>query len=211
MQHHESGRDPPAAPAHLGRVPLGIAPQLPPVVIEGAIGVVQQGGPQPPHCAFQGDLLVDLALQVPPAIFPEEPQHPVVLPPGVANLVSEEEAPALDFVSIMRPAGEGAADLCGQLRRHPLIGVHRQHPLAAGVGGRPVLLGGGRQILVLQDARPALPRQVGRAIGAEGIHDDDLVGEAERLQAVADVAGLVVGGHDGGQPGHLDLLSSTSS
>src|SRR5689334_4879870 len=83
----------------------------------------------------------------------------------------------------------------GELGANPLVGVDFENPFAAaggdaGVAARPLAFPG-----ALDDPVGELAGDLRRAVVAAVEHDDDLVGEGEPGEAVAELGLLVAGDH----------------
>ncbi len=207
MRHHVQRPHPRPALPRLHCVPLRVPAQLPPVIVERTVGIMQQRRAQPAHRPLDGQLLMDLPLLIAPQLSAKQAQHPVILPSRMPDLVTQEEVAPLDLIPLERAgaadcAADCAADFLRQLLRHPFVRVDDQHPLLRRLCNRPVLLRSRRQVLVLQHPRSALARDLRRLVGAEGIHHQHLVGELQSGQTVGDPLRLVQGCHDSRQAGH---------
>jgi hypothetical protein len=92
-------------------------------------------------------------------------------------------------------------DFASQFSRHSLVGVYEQDPVCGDGLERRVALGGVIGKTALDEARPGTAGNLGGAVGAERVEDDDLVGPAQAGQAVGEVFFFVEGEDDGREQG----------
>ena len=122
--------------------------------------------------------------------------------PGIGALAEGRPTPADEMVADvivdrdevmgMARGGDGLADLGGERGRDALVGVDLENPAVtagcdAGVAPVALALPG-----ALDQAVGELRGDSPRAVGAAVEHDDDLVGEAQALQARSELRRLVM-------------------
>ncbi len=123
---------------------------------------------------------------------PRRRRHAVVGAPAVAHPASADVVGDRHLEVAVRRALDLLADLACQLGRDALVGVDLEQPVARrrlepGHAARPLDLPG-----ALEHARGEAPGDRRRPVGAAVEHDDDLVGEAQGLEAVGELRRLVV-------------------
>ena len=158
------------------------------------VGVVEERRAQVAHLALHLDPLVRLDAAAAPSRLAEEAQLRVWIPVAVADPAAHvpDLAREVEAVDARRhAAAQRGEDLLAQRRRDGLVRVDEQDPLAAREVARDRLLPDVAHPPVLEDAIGVLARDLPRAVGAEGVDDDDLVGPLHALEAAADVVLLV--------------------
>src|SRR5207247_3800854 len=93
-------------------------------------------------------------------------------------------------------------DLTRERGRNPFIGIDREHPFAARKGERVVLLRPKPLEDVNGDARTFFVRDLRSAVVTAAVDQETFVAEGERVEALGDVGGLVLGDDDRAQLRH---------
>src|SRR5581483_11398044 len=199
----EQGVAPVPAPAlllQLARGDRGEAIDALHVIVHAAVGQMMQRMAEPAHGAVDDNFFVRIGAAPGGALAPKQ-AHVVIGIPAAAP------PPAVEIINQARHRVAGVApavarkrvfDFALQLGAHPLVGVDQKHPAAARLG-----MGEGFLIAIarprpLDEFHRVLAAYLRRAIGAEGVHDHDLVAPAEAFQTGADAVFLVEADHDGG-------------
>src|SRR6266850_1666008 len=170
------------------------------VAVEVVVGLVEQLRAKRARIPTQLDLLVNEDGRVPSLGAVEEPEHLVPLPARRADRAAVEMILPADPVPIPPPGvGKNPLDLRAKRLGDALVRIQDQDPAVCQRLQRPVLLRGGILVLVLEHPVRDRAGDLERAVRASGIHDDQLLRPAERLQAAADRARLILRGHERAQ------------
>jgi YjbE family integral membrane protein len=173
----------------------------PQVVGDVAVRVVQQVAAQLARRPRGDQPLVDvIALPAAPAAA-HQPQLAVGVPAPVADPAAEVPG-APRHARAGDPLGGGGdpvAQLGRELGADPLVGVDAEHPVRGDLLLGEVLLGGVARPVADDHPGAPGPGDLDGAVGAAGVHDQHLVGERHRVEAVPDAVLLVAGDDADGQ------------
>lgn len=175
---------------HHPRVAFGLGQLL----LQGAVGEVQQVAGQVAHRAVHAGRLVDLAAAAPaaaPAV--EQAQHPVGIGVAMAQEPAEVVRQAREAVAggAVETAVASPQDRRAQGVVDALVRVQAQHPVVAGLGHGEGLLAAVAVEGAVQHGGAVGGGDGRGGVGGARIDHDDLVAEVQRAQAIADAIGFV--------------------
>jgi len=181
------------------RVPVRPLDEL----LQAPVRVMEQRGLEPPHRPLDLHRLVHSALDEAPPRAPEQATLIIGIQPAVLDPGAPEDVLPRDRVAVGGTApADHPLDFATQLRRHPLVGVEREHPLPHRLLQGKVLLHGEARPRPDPDPVRELPRHLHGLVRGLGVHDDDLVGPGDALQARAEPLLLVPGDDRRREPAH---------
>jgi hypothetical protein len=174
------------------------------LVADVVVGVVPDGVPQTLDRPVDDHAVVRLLAFAAPAVLAEQSELDVGVPLAVTDPAAEEIDKPRELVARVPPLPllELPEDLVAKRGRDLLVGVEVEDPRVRGSGTAKVALPDVAQPLVLEDPVGELAADGQRAIGAEAVHDDDLVAPRDAPEAAPDLALLVEHDDAGG-----DLLA----
>ncbi len=137
----------------------------------------------------------------------QQPELVVGIPTCAQRQPAEDVVVARHVPAVLRPLGDHTANLLGQRRCGPFVGIDEEHPVGRHRVERGVALGGVVVERPLGHVGPGGAGQRGRVVVAVGVEDQHPVGPAQADDALGDMASFVFGQDDGGYM-HSESVSS---